>query len=466
MDPRAFPLNAAPDRRGGEYVLYWAQANRRVEANHALLYAAEAANRLRLPLVYYELLTCDYPYANDRLHTFILEGVPEVARRLRAAGVGHVFHLRRRTSEPLDSLHSMAAKAALVVTDDYPTFVARRHNETIPATLDVSCIAVDSSCIVPMRLFEKREWAAYSIRPKIHRLLPQYLKPLPALHVARRWEAPPPPFHTEVSESRIGALAAECQIDHSVAPSISFSGGRLAAEKHLRHFLEHNLRRYALERNQPSAHATSNLSPYLHFGHISALEIALAAREHAAEHKLIADEFLEELIVRRELAFNFTLHTPHYDSLRALPEWARETLRAHGVDRRSPCYSREDFEHARTHDPLWNATQKELLLRGKIHGYYRMYWGKKVIEWSPTAQDALETMIYLHDRYALDGRDPNTYTNILWLFGLHDRPWTERPVFGKVRYMSLDGMRRKTAVDAYIREIDHLERTGKDPFRL
>ncbi len=457
MNPRAFPLNAAPERRGGEYVIYWAQANRRVEANHALLYAAEAANRLRLPLVYYEFLACDDPHANARQHTFILEGVPETARRLREAGVGHVFHLLRRTSEPPDSLYSLAAKAALVVTDDYPAAAPRRYNEMIPAALDVSCVAVDSSCIVPMRLLEKREWAAYSIRPKIHRLLPQHLKPLPPLHVARRWEMPPPPFHTEVSESRIHALAAECQIDHSVAPSLSFRGGRLEAEKRLRHFLERNLRRYASERNQPAAHATSNLSPYLHHGHISALEIALAARRHAAEHKLIADEFLEELIVRRELAFNFTLHTPHCDSLEALPAWARQTLLKHAADQRSPCYSREDFERARTHDPLWNATQKELLLRGKIHGYYRMYWGKKVIEWSPTAQDALETMIYLHDRYALDGRDPNPYTNILWCFGLHDRPWSERPILGSVRYMSLSGMRRKTNVDAYIEEINALE---------
>ena len=466
MDPRARTLNHAPLRRGGEYVLYWAQANRRVEANHALLYAAEAANRLGLPLVYYEFLTCDYPYANDRLHTFILEGVPETARSLRAAGAGHVFHLRRSLREPLDSLRQMAAKAALVVTDDFPTFVARRHNETIPGALDVSCVAVDASCIVPMQLLEKREWAAYTIRPKIQRLLPQHLKPLPPLHLAHRWRSTPPSFHTEVTARRISSLVAECEIDHRVAPSLSFRGGRAAAEKHLRHFLEHNLRRYASGRNQPSEHATSNMSPYLHFGHICALEIALAVRRHAEEHKLMADEYLEELIVRRELSFNFAFHTRDYASLRALPEWARRTLREHAADQRSPCYSREEFEQARTHDALWNATQKELLLRGKIHGYYRMYWGKKVIEWSSTVQDALETMIYLHDRYALDGRDPNTYANILWLFGLHDRPWGERPVFGKVRYISLEGMKRKTNVDAYIREIEDLERTGRDPFRI
>ena len=182
--------------------------------------------------------------------------------------------------------------------------------------------------------------------------------------------------------------------------------------------------------NEPSAHATSGLSPYLHFGQISSLEVALAARAYADEHKLIADEFLEELIVRRELAFNFARFARAVDSLEVLPDWARDTIAKHRRDRRDPVYSPEQFERAETHDPLWNATQKELLLRGTIHGYYRMYWGKKIIEWSPSCEDALATMIYLHDRYALDGRDPNTYTNILWCFGLHDRPWPERPIFG------------------------------------
>ncbi|HBY62106.1 MAG TPA: deoxyribodipyrimidine photolyase, partial [Solibacterales bacterium] len=183
-------------------------------------------------------------------------------------------------------------------------------------------------------------------------------------------------------------------------------------------------------------------------------------------HGRKAQEFLEELIVRRELAFNFALHSPNPECLVSLPEWARTTLREHAADPRPEVYRRDEFEKAKTHDELWNATQKELLLRGKIHGYYRMYWGKKIIEWSPTCQDALETMIYLHDRYALDGRDPNTYTNILWCFGLHDRPWGERDVFGKVRYMSLGGMQRKTDVKAYLREIELMERTGRDPFRL
>jgi len=216
------------------------------------------------------------------------------------------------------------------------------------------------------------------------------------------------------------------------------------------------LRLYAGKKNEPSAHATSDLSPYLHFGYISSLEVALAVREHARRHKLIADEFLEELIVRRELSFNFARFADRVDSLDVLPDWARKTPPKHAKDRRHPVYTRAEFEQARTHDALWNATQKEMLARGKIHGYYRMYWGKKIIEWSATHADALATMIYIHDRYALDGRDPNTYANILWCFGLHDRPFTDRPIFGQVRYMTLAGMRRKTDVDAYIREIDNM----------
>ena len=236
-----------------------------------------------------------------------------------------------------------------------------------------------------------------------------------------------------------------------------FRGGRQAAEKRLQYFLRNNLKRYAKARNQPSEHATSEMSPYLHFGQISSLEVALAVRDYAADHKLMGEEYLEELIVRRELAFNYAKHTMNPESLANLPEWCQDAMRKHARDKRDPSYTHAQFENAETHDELWNATQKEMLLRGKIHGYYRMYWGKKIIEWSPTYQDALHTMIKIHDRYALDGRDPNTISNILWCFGLHDRPWYERPIFGQIRYMSLEGMKRKTDTAAYIREIRDLE---------
>lgn len=466
MEERARNLNGQSFRHKAAYVLYWAQMNRRAEANHGLEHAIALANAASLPVLVYEGLACNYPYASDRFHSFVLRGVPEMARRLAARGIGYVFHLRKQRSDPNDAVHRLAREAAAIVTDDYPTFIARRHNASVPAKVDIPYYVVDSSCIVPMSRIEKRQYAAYTIRPRIQKLLPDYLAPLEPLPVRVPYRGGVSEFHTPVTEEAIPALVSECEIDHSVPPSLSYQGGRLDAERRLQHFLARNLRRYARERNEPSAHATSDMSPYLHFGQISALEVALAAKEYADRHQLIATEFLEELIVRRELAFNYCRFVEPPDSLENLPEWVRQTLDKHASDPRSPRYSREQFERAETHDPLWNATQEEMMLRGKIHGYYRMYWGKKIIEWAATHQEALDIMVYLHDRYALDGRDPNTYTNILWCFGLHDRPWFERPIFGTIRYMSADGMKRKTDVEAYIKEIAFLRRTGKDPFAV
>jgi deoxyribodipyrimidine photo-lyase len=432
-----------------------------VDANHGLLYAVELANAHRLPVLYYEGLTCSYRYANDRLHTFLLEGVPETAKRLKKAGIGYCFYLRKRRSDRNDVFYVLAAKAAAIVTDDYPVFIARDHNKRVPERLDIPYFAVDSSCIVPMRTLPKREFAAYTIRPKIHRALPRYWKPADTIRVKRRYDMSQCPFHSEVRPDRIAELVASCEIDHSVPPALSCEGGRRAAERRFETFLAENLRRYARDRNNPSAHATSELSPYLHFGQISSLEIALRTADYAKAHKLIDVEYLEELIVRRELAFNCALYSDDPVSFANLPDWAQETMRSHARDKRPYLYTRDQLERAETSDELWNASQRELLLRGKIHGYYRMYWGKKMIEWSATYQDALDTMVYLHDRYALDGRDPNTYTNILWCFGLHDRAWGERAVFGKIRYMSFEGMKRKTDWEGYVREIRDLSEHGK-----
>lgn len=441
MNERVRHWNQSGLRAAGEYVLYWAQMNRRADWNQALDYAIEKANELALPVLVYEGLTCSYPHASDRLHTFILQGVPEMEKRLRTRGIGYVFYLRQRASDPNDVLYRLAARAAAVVTDDFPTFITPRQNSSVAAKLDVAFYAVDASCIVPMACFAKREYAAYTIRPKIHKMLPRYFWPLPRIEPRRQFKRGGSEFHTHVTHRNIGKLVADCEIDHSVRPS-PIPGGRAAGERRLADFVKHGLARYAAEHNQPCAGATSGLSPYLHFGQISSLEVALATRA--------SSEFLEELIVRRELAFNFARFAPRIDSLSVLPDWARETMRRHRRDRRNPVYTREQFEQAETYDELWNAAQTELLRTGVIHGYYRMYWGKKIIEWSRTYNEALGTMIYLHDRYALDGRDPNTYTNILWCFGLHDRPWPERPIFGTLRWMSLEGMRRKTDVDGYL----------------
>lgn len=459
---RISKLNTAPEQRDRAYVLYWSQMNRRVDANHALLYAVELANRYRLPVLFYEGLTCTYEYANDRLHTFLLQGVPETARRLKKASIGYIFYLRRGKESPNDVLYRLAKHAAAIVTDDYPTFIARDHNSRVPQKVDIAYYAVDASCIVPMSQIAERQYAAYTIRPKLKRLLPRFLKRPDQLRVKRPFREPVSEFHTEVVAANIPELVAACDIDHSIGPSVSFEGGRIPAEKLLERFLAESLSRYARWRNEPSARATSDMSPYLHFGQISSLEIASAVQDHAARHKLIADEYLEELIIRRELAFNYARYVENPGDLKNLPDWCRQNMKKHIRDKRTPVYTLKQFERAETHDELWNATQKEMRLSGKIHGYYRMYWGKKIIEWSRNYREAAQTMIDIHGRYALDGRDPNTYTNILWSFGLHDRPWPERPVFGTMRYMSLEGMRRKTNTQAYIDEILELERTGED----
>jgi deoxyribodipyrimidine photo-lyase len=454
---RVRKLNDAPERPGeSQYVLYWAQMNRRVESNHALLFAVELANQHNLPVLFYEGLTCTYEYANDRLHTFMLEAVPETARRLKKAGIGYVFYLRKTRQSPNDILYRLAKRAAAVVTDDYPTFIAREHNRRVPGKLEVACYVVDSSCIVPMSVIPARQYGAYTIRPKINKVLDRYLKPTDELRVKHRFRGTIPEFHTDVTAANIPQLVSECEIDHTVPPSKEHPGGRLAVEKRLDHFLTENLRRYAIGRNEPAARATSGMSAYLHFGQISALEIALAVKHYAQEHKLMAGEYLEELIVRRELAFNYARFVDDPGDLANLPDWCQKNMREHAPDKRDPLYTPQQLESAETYDELWNATQREMLIAGTIHGYYRMYWGKKIIEWTESYQQAAKFMIDIHGKYALDGRDPNTFTNILWCLGLHDRPWPARPIFGTFRYMSLEGMKRKSNTRAYIEQINAL----------
>lgn len=451
-------LNQSPERpETAHYILYWSQMNRRVDSNHALLYAVELANKHNLPVLFYEGLTCTYQYANDRLHTFVLEAVPETARRLKKAGIGYIFYLRKTRQSPNDIFYQLAKHAAAVVTDDYPTFIARHNNHRVPKKLDIAYYTVDSSCIVPMSVIPVRQYGAYTIRPKINKVLDKYLKPADDLKVKHHFKQTIPAFHTEVTNDNIAQLVAECEIDHSIQPSKQHPGGRLEAEKRLNYFLTENLRRYATGRNEPALRATSGMSSYLHFGQIASLEIALAAKSYAEAHKLMAAEFLEELIVRRELAFNYARFVEDPGDLANLPDWCQKNMREHLHDKRDPLYTPEQLENAETHDELWNATQKEMLKAGTIHGYYRMYWGKKIIEWSPSYEQAAKIMIDLHGKYALDGRDPATYTNIFWCLGLHDRPWPSRPVFGTFRFMSLEGMKRKSNTRAYIEQINSLK---------
>ena len=254
VDLRVRPLNTSAIRKGGKYVLYWSQMNRRADCNQALAYAAAQANAMRIPLLVYEGLTCTYREANDRMHSFVLQGVPEQQRRMEALGAGYCFYLRKRRSDDNRVLYQLANDAAIVVTDDYPTFIAARHNSQVPSRIGVAFHAVDASCVVPMNHFTKREWAAYTIRPKIQKVLREHLRPVAPINLENRWRQPRPAAHTEVSETNIPALVAECDIDHAVKPSLSFTGGRLAAERHLHTFLTQRLRRYAGDKNSPTNH--------------------------------------------------------------------------------------------------------------------------------------------------------------------------------------------------------------------
>ena len=285
IDRRVRRVNQAAGRPAGRHVLYWCRWNRRVESNHALQFAAGLANLLDLPLLVLQSLSCDYPYANDRLHTFALEAVPDMQARLDRLGIGFCFHLARRRGEAHEALRLLTAEAATVVMDDYPESLAGP-----PPALDVECYAVDSSCIVPFRAMAERAYAAYSLRPKIRRLLPDFLQAVPAVELARRYGEPPPRFHTTVSNEAIPELVASCEIDHSVPPARGFRGGETEAGRYLDAFLRQGLRRYAAQKNEPAAHATSDLSPYLHFGNIGALAVALEVRTHAEVHKLMAEE--------------------------------------------------------------------------------------------------------------------------------------------------------------------------------
>jgi deoxyribodipyrimidine photo-lyase len=447
-------LNESPERSGADFVLYWIQTYHRAEQNWALTAAIEAANRLRLPLVAYHGLGHTYPHANDRIHRFILEGVAELPNRFARRGIQYHFYLRQRSEHPNDVLYRLARRAALVITDDFPAFIIPEQSRRVAGRLDVALWAVDGNGIVPLGAIPGEQYGAYTLRPRIRRMLPDELRAVPEPSVRKdsleiHLDVPT----TQVTPEAIDPLIAGCAIDHSVHPSPIYHGGYLQAQKRLQAFVAGGLKKYGTARNHPGEETTSRLSPYLHFGQIAVQEVALAVRNAtgvAPEHR---EAFLEELIVRRELAYNFCRYNPHHRSLEALPAWARETLRAHAKDRRPYLYTPQEFEAARTHDYLWNAIQAELLTTGAMFGYYRMYWGKKIIEWSRTPALAQEAMIRLHEKYALDGRNPNTYANILWCFGKHDRPWPERPVFGKIRYMSLAGMEAKTDVGAYVERV-------------
>ena len=450
INERVVQLNDANLNRDARYVLYWMQMYKRTSHNHALTFAIRKANELKLPLVVYEGLKYYYPWASDRMHMFILEGVEEKRSEFECLGVRYVFYLQKDADSPRDTVARIAEDAALIVTDDYPCFIIPEHNRRMAERSAVPVYVVDSNGVIPMSKFDKEEYAAYTIRPKIKKLLSDYLIPyedesVEIDSVRLKLDCP----ETDVTDETIASLVSECDIDHTVPPSKLYHGGKLNAHVRLKKFVDEILPNYDKTRNKPEVDGSSRLSPYLHFGFISSLEIALAVEEADAPRSA-KDAFLEELIVRRELSFNLTRHNPHYDSLAALPAWVQKTMRDHIGDERQFVYSLEQLENAETHDELWNAAQREMVATGEMHNYVRMLWGKNVIAWSPTYEIAFETLVHLNNKYCLDGRDPNSYAGILWCFGKHDRPWMERDVFGTIRYMTSASTGKKFDSRKYI----------------
>jgi deoxyribodipyrimidine photo-lyase len=454
IDERIRLLNDKPENTNGRYILYWMQMYKRATHNHALNFAVESANKRELPLVVYEGLKYYYPWANDRLHTFILEGVAEKQAEFAKLGIRYVFYLQRNEDDPKNTVAQIAREAALIVTDDFPCFIIPHHNRVISERAEIPVYAVDSNGIIPMSKFEKEEYAAYTIRPKIKKMWAEYSKPFkdkkiliaaPELKV----DCPETP-KTEVTDKNIAGLVAQCDIDHTVKPSPAYRGGSRNAKARLKLFLEEIFPKYEETRNEAAIDGTSRLSMYLHFGFISVHEILEAVGKIKHAPKEAKRVFLEELIVRRELSFNFTRFNPAYNSLECLPVWVQQTMREHIDDKRDFLYSLEELENCQTHDEIWNAAQRELAETGGMHNYVRMLWGKNVIAWTKSYEEAFAILEHLNNKYALDGRNPNSYAGILWCFGKHDRPWFERPVFGKIRYMNSNGTARKIDAPKYI----------------
>ncbi|MCG8479567.1 MAG: deoxyribodipyrimidine photo-lyase [Spirochaetales bacterium] len=435
------------------------QASVRSRYNHALEYAVHLANRRNQPLHVIFGLSRGYPGARMRHYRFLVEGLCAVERNLGARGVPFSVWLGDAGAIGAAASHT----ASTLITDRAYLRLHREWRRRVAEEASCPIVQIESNVVVPVEHASgKDEYAAATLRPKITRLLDRYLLPvtMQPYHGGPDETFTLAPQFPRVDLSALSdpsRLADYLEVDRSVGPVAEFPGGEDEAGARLADFLERRLRDFDEHRNIPDRDATSGLSPYLHFGHISPVEIALRAQDFA-EERMAPDErsglatLLEELIVRRELAANFTEYNPDYDRYGGLPDWARRSLAEHSGDPRPVTYTAGQLEEAQTEDPYWNACQREMCLRGKMHGYMRMYWGKKILEWMDEPEEAFLLAVELNDKYELDGRDPNGYAGVAWCFGKHDRPWAERPIFGKVRYMNANGLKRKfKGIDQYVR---------------
>ncbi|MBN2012545.1 deoxyribodipyrimidine photo-lyase [candidate division KSB1 bacterium] len=433
--------------RNGKYILCWMQASQRAEYNHALEYAIQIANQRHKPVVVMFGITDGFPEANERHYTFMLEGLQETQQTLNERGIPLVI----RYQSPELAAVELSRDADLLVTDRGYLRIQRQWRKYVSEQVNIPVLQVESDVIVPIEsASNKEEYAAATLRPKITKLLQQYL-------VDVKLEQPHYQNNlltfNSFSIDDVNSALANLKIDRTVARVSKFKGGGTAARRWLDLFIESKLEHYADLRNDPANDFGSHLSPYLHFGQISPLEIALRVLE---AHSTGEADFLEELIVRRELSMNYVYFNERYDSYQSLSAWAQQTLADHVIDNRQYIYSEQQFEQAATYDPYWNAAQMEMVKTGKIHNYMRMYWGKKILEWTRHPEEAFEIALRLNNKYELDGRDPNGFTGVAWCFGKHDRAWFERPIFGKVRYMNANGLRRKFDIDRYVKRVETL----------
>jgi deoxyribodipyrimidine photo-lyase len=452
---------------------------RRLHWNFALQHAADLARGLGRPLVILEILHLDDPFTNQRLHRFDLEGLSERAKALVGVGVFHYPFVERVTGEGRGLLLTLANRACCVVSDDFPVSHISRRTGSMATEVSVGFELIDSNGLLPLRAAARPFTAAYHFRRFLQKVLPAHLPeapdpsplstPLPdpvgavEADLLSRW----PPATAQLLEGSLDSFG-DLGLDPSVLPGV-FRGGTVQARSALARFLDGSLGRYAEDRNHPDDDATSGLSPYLHYGHLSIHEVfaGVASLEGWSPLRLSeradggragwwgmgpgAEGFLDQAVTWRELGFNTAWQREDHREYDSLPDWARTTLEEHEGDPRPYLYSYSEFREARTHDPLWNAAQRQLSREGRIHNYLRMLWGKKILEWTPSARDALAIMMDLNDRFALDGRDPNSYSGIFWCLGRYDRGWPERPVYGKVRSMSSRRTRKKVRLEGYLK---------------
>jgi deoxyribodipyrimidine photo-lyase len=447
QEERVRDLNEEPVG-DGDYVLYWMQSSQRAEQNHALEYAVQRANELGQRLLVVFGLTDDYPEANLRHYVFMLEGLKDAQETLKRRGIKMVV----RRGSPDEVAIDAGRNASLVVTDRGYMRPQKKWREEVAKEAGCLVTQVESDVVVPVELAsDKQEHAARTLRPRIGEYLEDFLVALTPTKMEKRstnMQA------NGLDLSDIHNVLDGMDLDRGVgALSHLYRGGTSEAKDMFRRFLKQGFDDYVEHRNQPQTDDVSHMSKYLHFGHISPIWLALEARGSGTGKNNI-ESFVEELVVRRELSMNFVFYNDDYDSFSNLPGWAKETLREHQDDKREYVYTTDQLENARTHDEYWNAAMREMVHTGYMHNYMRMYWGKKILEWSNTPERAYRTTLYLNNKYFLDGRDPNSFANVAWVFGQHDRGWTEREVFGKVRYMSAGGLERKTKPGQYVEKVE------------